>query len=391
MNPVVATASPVVLPDSKSPSVLSKRAGQSLIFAWALWTGLATAPAAEIHDVAGAGDVARLKTLLAEHPDWLNAKDDDDWTPLDHALFRRGKDTVVALLAAGADVQTATRTGSTPLHIAPTAELAGLLLARQAKVDAADTYGSTPLHDAASTGRKELAELLLANHAAVDARTNSKKTPLLNAVMQGHKDLVELLLAHGADLQAKDKDGHTPLLLAEKAGNPDMIALLFRLGAVPAAGEDLERIIQLANLQKATALIRRGKVEAVKTFLEANPSMVRAKDRSGVTLLHIAGMDLAAFLLDHGADVNARDNNQSTPLHGVATLSSMDEARLLLARGADVNARNKFGGTPLHNAAIALNGTQMMELLLAMGADIKARDEKGNTALHLAVFNVPDK
>ena len=48
-----------------------------------------------------------------------------------------------------------------------------------------------------------------------------------------------------------------------------------------------------------------------------------------------------------GADVNAKNQNGSTPLHEAAT---KDVAELLIAEGADVNAKDD-GWTPLHSAA----------------------------------------
>jgi ankyrin repeat protein len=58
----------------------------------------------------------------------------------------------------------------------------------------------------------------------------------------------------------------------------------------------------------------------------------------------------------------------------------------LLAAGADPNARDKFENTPL--ALAALNGScEQMQLLLKHGADPNAVDKYGETALHRAVSN----
>jgi ankyrin repeat protein len=71
----------------------------------------------------------------------------------------------------------------------------------------------------------------------------------------------------------------------------------------------------------------------------------------GATLLHLAmeydELEIARWLLDRGADPNARSGSDAgpTPLfHAVATLGSRDDAkaRLLLERGADPNARATF-------------------------------------------------
>lgn len=54
-------------------------------------------------------------------------------------------------------------------------------------------------------------------------------------------------------------------------------------------------------------------------------------------------------LLAGGADPNARDGSDSTPLHA-ATTGSAELVDALLARGAHPNVRDRFGWSPLHQA-----------------------------------------
>ena len=55
--------------------------------------------------------------------------------------------------------------------------------------------------------------------------------------------------------------------------------------------------------------------------------------------------------LKHGANVNAKDDNGSTPLHWAAAKNAHETAEVLLKHDADVNAKNKEGWTPLFIAA----------------------------------------
>lgn len=86
--------------------------------------------------------------------------------------------------------------------------------------------------------------------------------------------------------------------------------------------------------------------------------------------------ELAALLLDQGAEVNALDNFSNTPLHLAVRHPALVE--LLLARGARVDARNAFGNTPLH---LAVGDRRVVELLLAAGADARARNLFDKTPL----------
>lgn len=82
------------------------------------------------------------------------------------------------------------------------------------------------------------------------------------------------------------------------------------------------------------------------------------EDSKGTTALHLAAQNLnqevAAFLLDKGANVESRDYQGQTPLHFLffrRVVKSCDDflamLRLLVERGADINARTTDGKTVL--------------------------------------------
>ncbi|MDD5384921.1 MAG: SUMF1/EgtB/PvdO family nonheme iron enzyme [Gallionella sp.] len=73
--------------------------------------------------------------------------------------------------------------------------------------------------------------------------------------------------------------------------------------------------------------------------------------------------------LVYGAYVNAKNNDDATPLHFVALSGHKDVAELLISKGADVNAKEKYGGTPLYFAAV-MGRKDVAELLIAKGAKV---------------------
>ena len=78
--------------------------------------------------------------------------------------------------------------------------------------------------------------------------------------------------------------------------------------------------------------------------------------------------------LDAGADLEARDLVQSTPLHEAAEHNENPAVlKALLAAGADLMARNYFGNTPLHEAAEHNENPAVIQALIDAGADPKVR------------------
>lgn len=60
--------------------------------------------------------------------------------------------------------------------------------------------------------------------------------------------------------------------------------------------------------------------------------------------------DIARTLIDAGADVNAKAENDVRPLHTAAARGNIEAAKLLLEHGADINATTKDGKSALSYA-----------------------------------------
>lgn len=121
----------------------------------------------------------------------------------------------------------------------------------------------------------------------------------------------------------------------------------------------------------------------------AQAGAANAADAAGTTPLMLAARlgrrEIAALLIDRGADVNAADERGYTPLFHACHDPDEDRGHpalveLLLAAGADKEAKIGFGVRPLMYAAG--NGEAgVVAALLRGGADPLARNEVGRTAL----------
>lgn len=92
--------------------------------------------------------------------------------------------------------------------------------------------------------------------------------------------------------------------------------------------------------------------------------------------------DIMWWLVEQGADINARNQWGWTPLHDILSFAQdrTDDAELLLYLGADIHAVTPEGDTPLHYAA-EWGQLRVVKMLIEKGADAYARNEEGETPM----------
>lgn len=119
---------------------------------------------------------------------------------------------------------------------------------------------------------------------------------------------------------------------------------------------------------------------------------VDSRTKSGDTMLHTAAYltnsleaeKIIRMLLSQGANVNAKDISDQTPLHNARTLAA---TRLLLEAGGNTLAKDKWQRTPLwwamHHAKRE-DRLSLIQLYISHGADVNARDDVNETPLFYA-------
>jgi uncharacterized protein len=146
---------------------------------------------------------ADVQRGLRENPSAVRQVAHDGWTPLHLAAFFGHRETVEALLDAGADVLAVSRNGE----------------------------GNLPINAAAAgpriANRAAIVRLLISRGSPVDGRGSpSGHTPLQEAAFNGDASLVRLLLENGADRRLRTGDGQTALEIANLKGRDEVARLL---------------------------------------------------------------------------------------------------------------------------------------------------------------------
>jgi hypothetical protein len=133
--------------------------------------------------------------------------------------------------------------------------------------------------------------------------------------------------------------------------------------------------------------IARGDLDDVRLHLKLKPESAQRGKDAGLTPLHQAILrnrnEIALFLLDSGASVDAPDRSARTPLHLAVERGNVALVQALLARKAKPNERDRIGWTPLHHAA-AKDRVAIARALLDGGANPMTLSERGGTPLHEA-------
>ena len=363
----------------------------------------------------------RLLTFMLENGGMV-----DGWShtggPIRAAAATGQRDAVALLLAHGAHIDTADPDGWTALHAACLgrhAEIVGLLLDKGAKTDVfcarkpdpktipvhawgpdlpkwlpawKDIPLGTPLLIAARNGDVDILTRLLDHradpnfYAEPGANDKAPLSPLLVALYTGQKATARLLLERGANARFATPEGFT-ILHAAAAGTPDMVIPLLDLGLKQPAdangwtplfysvylGGSRHNLNEAKGEERLTPLPefmdRLTSYEAAWDALAAHGADVNVHDSISLTLMHYCvpddyhPLEVPAWLVAHGADINALDKWHETPLRRFCARRSFDQYQTavdpetakavawLMAHGADADLGDTYHQSPFDSLA----------------------------------------
>jgi ankyrin repeat protein len=238
-------------------------------------------------------------------------------------------DSAKVFLAANADVNQTEANGVTPLLMAITndhVDVARYLLDQDAGVNTADWWGRTPLW------------------AAVELRNRDMGRGGEHDIDRGAAlDLIKTLIERGANVNARTKEyapirrwvtplndiswvdftGQTAFLRAALSGDTTVMRLLLEKGTDP----------NIATFAGTTALMASAGVNWAEnqTYTESKESL----------------MEALKLCFEKGADVNAKNSMGITAVIGAANRGSDDQLAFLVEHGAKLDIKDNEGRTPL--------------------------------------------
>lgn len=363
-------------------------------------------------------------TVEGNHPETLTkilemeSKNSQKWMVREkemiHFAAQKGYlEIIKALIEAGGNKNEPNSEKALPLHVAAKMNQLDCVeyLIEEKSINATDDYGMTPLMMAMSHDSLDCVKYLIDRGADLTVTDKDERTPVYIGAKYNALSSVGYILQYlnnqtvsereaedtkkvsstGRTLRnlneeekrtmvnVPDRDQNSPMHIVSSNGYLEMMRLLYEHGSV----------ISQVNEDEETALHRAahcGQTVAVKQLVEWDNRLLLSKDEMGNSALHLAarqGHDVTTgVLLMAGADREARNSYQQTPLQVAVECGKLETCQQLVDKGAQIESPSDTK-TVLHSAAQCGYDT-IARYLIQQGVTIDKRDEKGRTALDLA-------
>ena len=222
--------------------------------------------------------------------------------------------------------------------------------------------------------------------------SSTEMETLLRAASEGDIETLERSLRPKVDIDARgylkgyaEESNHEPITMLEVAASHNQLETmqyLIRKGA------DVNLVDGEASILHAAAY--QGRVQVFRLLID-NGADINSKGFRGSSAIHEAvrsvsskgildkKLEVVGILLGHEFEIDTPNEDGYTALHLVGNLRI---AEFLLNRGADINAKCTAGDRPLDRAAVR-GDLEMVEFFIQRGAQVNDND-RGCNGLHLA-------
>lgn len=332
----------------------------------------------------------------------------DDIDPLHLAVYQGNMEIIDYLLNNGYIADNSNiKNGITPFHIAiekGRADIMRRLLKEKIDINYHNCNRTHPFPLAISVDCKECVQVLLENNASIDKIGIHEFYPFTMAVALKKYDMIPLFLEHNADVNAHTINSYQPLIYAIMNKDDKMVSLLLNNKADPNISfvkyPNLDGFYiflpHFSLLNKITPLglsILKNDETIFNQLLNAGAD-IHILNESKFQAIHLAShtgnTNILKKLIEKGADINAKDIRENTPLHFA---KNKETALLLLQNGANLTQENNNGLMPVY----MINDKEAILFLLEklkeknIPFDVNKKDRKNHSLLHIAAhYNNPE-
>jgi ankyrin repeat protein len=225
-----------------------------------------------------------------------------------------------------------------------------------------------------------LSNTVLELNTHINAASSELNTPLMLAAGISSLSTAEMLLELGADPNLINSNGQTALHIASNGVGAEDLGLVKFL---------IPKTLSLTTKDKQgyPPFLHVRNKDIAEVFLDNDIDVDSINGIHNKTLLELAAQEgnaeLVATLLNRGANVNHRSNDNWTALHAAAGSGNAETIRLLIGKGAEIQAKSQHGWNALH-IAVWDGSSESIQLLLDHGIHKNGVGPNGDTALHLA-------
>ncbi len=246
------------------------------------------------------------------------------------------------------------------------------------------TVNAQEIHEAVKAGNLEKVKALMKDNPAwVNLKDENSLTPLYWAALRGQTQIARYLIDNKADVNAMDKNNETPLHYAAIGVKYDIVVLLL----------DNKADVKIVSNRRRTPLhkasYKKDADKIVEKLLEYGAD-INAKDIWENTPLLIANKvrctKTVDVLLKHNAALPTENTVIRKCLHDAARNGHLSLMKKMEKNGADLKQPNWTGGTFINSAASG-GADIIIKYLISKGISANKKDIYGMTPLHLAALN----
>jgi ankyrin repeat protein len=210
------------------------------------------------------------------------------------------------------------------------------------------------------------------------SRDENGDTLLHYAVCDENFRMIKKLVDIGACPFILNKDAMTPLSIAASSDNLSILKFLVETFKNEIIDDDKAEMLAIA--------VSNGVISNVRYLLDSefDCNVLYREDPIIYWAIQSGQLEIVKLLYDYGANLNAANDYNMTPLYDASANNLIDIVKFLIEKGALLDEPSNDGCTPLM-IACCYDNIEIVKLLIAGGSNIEACDKKSETSLLSAI------